>query len=209
MGSLRTVSVAQVEDILDLAQVQAIVIPVNTQGKVVSTIAQHAASRWPKVIGAWQEACGRKKYTAGDIMCSPISDDPTAGRQPAPPSTDPSPSRAGVEGKGKMGEVKSSWKEIGSQPASGPGGKRQPSWVLLLPCTTDADTKSSTLLWLMAVQNMVPLLKRFGIRSLAIPVFPDSHRGIRQEDVLGIINRLLGPVPGLAVELYIPESPKD
>lgn len=79
-----------------------------------------------------------------------------------------------------------------------------PKWVIFFPTMIDPGSNSSTLIVLMGLQNMIPVLKQLGITSIALPALGCGVGGLKFETVLEIVNRVLGPIPDLSVDVYAP-----
>jgi len=94
---------------------------------------------------------------------------------------------------------------LNPQPSVVPGLRGVgPKWIIFFPTMVDPNSNSSTFIILMGLQNLIPLLRQLEIKSLALPALGCGVGGLEFKTVLETVDRILGPEPGLVVDLYAP-----
>lgn len=97
---------------------------------------------------------------------------------------------------------------VTAQQSSVPGVRGVgPKWIVFFPTVVDPGGNSSPMIVLMGLQNMIPLLKQLDITSIALPALGCGVGGLKFDTVLELVDRILGPVPNLQVDIYAPHTP--
>jgi O-acetyl-ADP-ribose deacetylase (regulator of RNase III) len=80
-------------------------------------------------------------------------------------------------------------------------GTNHSKWIIFFPTCVEPGSNSSRLILLMGLNNMVPVLERAGIRSVAVPAL-GVGQGLEWKTTVELVSKILGPVSWLKVEIH-------